>query len=85
VTQHALQAITADKLHRGRDEFDYRVDVYRVTQHALQAITADMLQRASDLFRCRVDVCASMHCRQLQRTCYTGAAMSLITVWMCVV
>jgi hypothetical protein len=27
VGQHALQAITADMLHRVWDEFDYRVDV----------------------------------------------------------
>jgi hypothetical protein len=26
-----------------------------------------------------------MHCRPLQRTCYTGSGMSLITGWMCVV
>jgi hypothetical protein len=32
---HALQTITADMLHRVRDEFDYRVDVCRVTQGAL--------------------------------------------------
>jgi hypothetical protein len=31
---HALQAITADMLHRVWDEFDYRVDVCRVTQDA---------------------------------------------------
>jgi hypothetical protein len=31
---HALQAITADMLHRVWDEFDYRVDVCRVTQGA---------------------------------------------------
>jgi hypothetical protein len=31
---HALQAITADMLHRIWDEFDYRVDVCRVTQGA---------------------------------------------------
>jgi hypothetical protein len=31
---HALQAITADMLHRVWDEFDYRVDVCRVTQSA---------------------------------------------------
>jgi hypothetical protein len=31
---HALQAITADMLHRAWDEFDYRVDVCRVTQGA---------------------------------------------------
>ena len=31
---HALQAITADMLHRVSDEFDYRVDVCRVTQGA---------------------------------------------------
>jgi hypothetical protein len=31
---HALQAITVDMLHRVWDEFDYRVDVYRVTQGA---------------------------------------------------
>jgi hypothetical protein len=31
---HALQAITADMLHRVWDEFDYRVDVYHVTQGA---------------------------------------------------
>jgi hypothetical protein len=31
---HALQAITADRLHRVWDEFDYRVDVCRVTQGA---------------------------------------------------
>jgi hypothetical protein len=30
----ALQAITADMLHRVWDEFDYRVDVCRVTQGA---------------------------------------------------
>ena len=29
---HALQTITADMLYRVLDEFDYRVDVYRVTQ-----------------------------------------------------
>jgi len=29
---YALQTITADMLHRGWDEFDYRVDVCRVTQ-----------------------------------------------------
>jgi hypothetical protein len=29
---HALQAITADMLHRVSDEFDYRLCVYRVTQ-----------------------------------------------------
>jgi len=33
ITQ-ALQTITADMLHRGWDEFDYRVDVCRVTQGA---------------------------------------------------
>jgi hypothetical protein len=33
-TTHALQAITADMLHRVWDEFDYRVDVCRVTQSA---------------------------------------------------
>jgi hypothetical protein len=32
--RHALQAITADMLHRVWDEFDYRVDVCRVTQGA---------------------------------------------------
>ena len=26
-----------------------------------------------------------MHCRPLQRTCYTESGMNLITVWMCVV
>jgi hypothetical protein len=31
---HALQAITADMLHRVWDEFDYRVAVCRVTQGA---------------------------------------------------
>jgi hypothetical protein len=31
---HALQAITADRLHRVWDEFDYRVDVCRVTKGA---------------------------------------------------
>jgi len=31
---HALQTITADMLHQGWDEFDYRVDVCRVTQGA---------------------------------------------------
>jgi hypothetical protein len=31
---HALQAITADLLHRVWDEFDYREDVCRVTQGA---------------------------------------------------
>jgi hypothetical protein len=31
---HALQAITADMLHRVWDEFYYRVDVCRVTQGA---------------------------------------------------
>jgi hypothetical protein len=31
---HALQAITADLLHRVWDEFDYSVDVCRVTQGA---------------------------------------------------
>jgi hypothetical protein len=31
---HALQAITADMLHRVWDEFDYRVDMCRVTQGA---------------------------------------------------
>ena len=31
---HALQTITADRLHRVWDEFDYRVDVCRVTQGA---------------------------------------------------
>jgi len=31
---HALQTVTADMLHRGWDEFDYRVDVCRVTQSA---------------------------------------------------
>jgi hypothetical protein len=31
---HALQAITADILHRVWDEFDYRVDVWLVTQGA---------------------------------------------------
>jgi hypothetical protein len=31
---HALEAITADMLHRVWDEFDYRVDVCRVTQGA---------------------------------------------------
>jgi hypothetical protein len=31
---HALQAITADMLHRVWDEFDYRVDVCRVTKGA---------------------------------------------------
>jgi hypothetical protein len=31
---HALQTITADRLHRVWDEFDYRVDVCRVTQDA---------------------------------------------------
>jgi hypothetical protein len=31
---HALQAITADMLHRVWDEFDYRVNVCRVTQGA---------------------------------------------------
>ncbi|KDR10441.1 hypothetical protein L798_15462 [Zootermopsis nevadensis] len=31
---HALQAITADVLHRVWDEFDYRVDVCRVIQGA---------------------------------------------------
>jgi hypothetical protein len=31
---HALQAVTADMLHRVWDEFDYRVDVCRVTQGA---------------------------------------------------
>jgi hypothetical protein len=31
---HALQTIAADMLHRVWDEFDYRVDVYRVTQGA---------------------------------------------------
>ena len=31
---HALQTVTADMLHRGWDEFDYRVDVCRVTQGA---------------------------------------------------
>jgi hypothetical protein len=31
---HALQAITADILHRVWDEFDYRVYVCRVTQGA---------------------------------------------------
>jgi hypothetical protein len=31
---HALQTITADMLHRVRDEVDYRVDVCRVTQGA---------------------------------------------------
>jgi hypothetical protein len=30
----ALQAITADMIHRIWDEFDYCVDVYRVTQGA---------------------------------------------------
>ena len=28
---------------------------------------------------------ASVHCRPLQRTCYTESGMNLITVWMCVV
>jgi hypothetical protein len=28
-TMHALQAITADMLHRVWDQFDYRVDVCR--------------------------------------------------------
>jgi len=31
---HALQTITADMLHRVCDEFDYRVDVFRVSQDA---------------------------------------------------
>jgi hypothetical protein len=31
---HALQTVTADMLHRGWDEFDYRLDVCRVTQGA---------------------------------------------------
>jgi hypothetical protein len=31
---HALQAITADMLHRVWDEFNFRVDVCRVTQGA---------------------------------------------------
>jgi hypothetical protein len=31
---HALQTITADMQHRVWDEFDYRVDVYRVIQGA---------------------------------------------------
>jgi len=31
---HALHTITADMLHRVWDEFDYRVDVYRVTKGA---------------------------------------------------
>jgi hypothetical protein len=31
---HALQAITAEMLHRVWDEFDYRVVVCRVTQSA---------------------------------------------------
>jgi uncharacterized ubiquitin-like protein YukD len=44
-------------LHWGWDEFDYRVDMYRVTQHALQAITADMLHWGWDKFDYRVDVC----------------------------
>jgi hypothetical protein len=57
VTQNALQAITADMLHQVWDEFDYRVDVYRVTQGALQAITADMLHRVWDEFDYCVDVC----------------------------
>jgi hypothetical protein len=87
VTQHALQAITVDMLHRVWDEFDYRVDVCRVTQHALQAITENMLHRGWDEFDCLVDVCrVTQHARRpLQQTCYTGAGMSLITVWMCVV
>jgi hypothetical protein len=32
VIWHALQAITADMLHRVWDEFEYRVDVYFMTQ-----------------------------------------------------
>jgi hypothetical protein len=31
---HAQQTIRADMLHRVWDEYDYRVDVYRVTQGA---------------------------------------------------
>jgi hypothetical protein len=77
VTQRALQAITADMLHRGWDEFEYRVDVCYVTQHALQAITADMLHWGWDEFEYRVDVC-----RVTQGALQAG--MSLITVWMCV-
>jgi hypothetical protein len=55
---HALQAITANMLHRVRDEFDYRLDVCCVTQSALQAITENMLHRVRDEFDYRVDVCS---------------------------
>jgi hypothetical protein len=80
-----MQAFTADMLHRGSDEFDYRVDVCRVTQHALQAFTADMLHRGWDEFDYRVDVCrvTQRHFRSLQLTCLTGSGMSLIKVWIC--
>jgi hypothetical protein len=53
---HAIQAISANMLHRVRDEFEYRVDVCRVTQSALQAITANMLHRVWDEFDYRLDV-----------------------------
>jgi transcription initiation factor IIF auxiliary subunit len=62
VGQHALQAITADMLHRGWGEFDYRVDVCCVTQRALQAITADMLHQGRHEFDYRVDVSCDPAC-----------------------
>jgi hypothetical protein len=62
VTQHALQAITVDMLHRVWDEFDYRVDVCGVTQRALQAITADMLHWVWDVFDYRVNVSCDSAC-----------------------
>ena len=45
---YALQTITADKLHRVWDEFDYRVDVCRVTQGAhIEGLWLTFRNRAS--------------------------------------